>query len=79
MINLEKRIVTNCTSVLSLIFFYSSNQDLEMALMESNATWKIVIGHHAIRSVGHHGDTLELVQKLLPLLEVTILSKQIMI
>ena len=39
-------------------------------LSKSTATWKVVIGHHTIRSVGHHGDTEELVDKLLPLLEV---------
>ncbi|KAL0355009.1 UNVERIFIED_CONTAM: Purple acid phosphatase 17 [Sesamum radiatum] len=43
--------------------------DLEVALKESRARWKIVVGHHAIRSVGHHGDTQELVDQLLPLLQ----------
>ncbi|XP_042063223.1 purple acid phosphatase 17-like [Salvia splendens] len=43
-------------------------KDLERALKESRAKWKIVVGHHAIRSVGHHGDTAELVNLLLPLL-----------
>ncbi|KAJ9162590.1 hypothetical protein P3X46_022351 [Hevea brasiliensis] len=43
-------------------------KDLELALRESYAKWKIVIGHHAIRSIGHHGDTQELVDKLLPVL-----------
>ncbi|OVA07379.1 Phosphoesterase domain [Macleaya cordata] len=44
-------------------------KDVEKALMESNAKWKIVVGHHAIRSVGHHGDTQELVRQLLPILQ----------
>ncbi|KAL2234489.1 purple acid phosphatase 17 [Sesamum indicum] len=44
-------------------------RDLESALKESRAKWKIVVGHHAIRSVGHHGDTLELVRHLLPILQ----------
>ncbi|KAK4410723.1 Purple acid phosphatase 17 [Sesamum angolense] len=44
-------------------------RDLESALKESRAKWKIVVGHHAIRSVGHHGDTLELVHHLLPILQ----------
>eukprot|EP01018_Ginkgo_biloba_P005120 Gb_14817 [translate_table: standard] len=44
-------------------------QDVTMALNASNATWKIVVGHHPIRSVGHHGDTSELIQQLLPILE----------
>ncbi|KAK4436794.1 Purple acid phosphatase 17 [Sesamum alatum] len=44
-------------------------KDLELALKESTARWKIVVGHHAIRSVGHHGDTQELVDQLLPILQ----------
>lgn len=44
-------------------------KNLRLSLSSSNATWKLVIGHHPIRSVGVHGDTLELVQSLLPLLE----------
>ncbi|XP_057767612.1 purple acid phosphatase 17-like [Salvia miltiorrhiza] len=44
-------------------------KDLEIALKESRAKWKIVVGHHAIRSVGHHGDTTELVNLLLPVLQ----------
>ncbi|XP_073144509.1 purple acid phosphatase 17-like isoform X2 [Henckelia pumila] len=43
-------------------------KDLESALKTSSAKWKIVVGHHAIRSAGHHGDTHELVQSLLPIL-----------
>ncbi|KAF4373520.1 hypothetical protein F8388_025214 [Cannabis sativa] len=43
--------------------------DVEKILKESHATWKIVVGHHAIRSVGHHGDTKELIEQLLPILE----------
>lgn len=44
-------------------------EDLESALSGSRVTWKIVVGHHAIRSVGHHGDTQELVKLLLPILQ----------
>jgi tartrate-resistant acid phosphatase type 5 len=44
-------------------------KDLESALRKSRAKWKIVVGHHAIRSVGHHGDTPELVNHLLPILQ----------
>ncbi|EXC02518.1 Purple acid phosphatase 17 [Morus notabilis] len=44
-------------------------KDVELALSESSATWKIVVGHHAIRSVGHHGDTKELMEQLLPILK----------
>ncbi|KAG9147343.1 hypothetical protein Leryth_021420 [Lithospermum erythrorhizon] len=43
--------------------------DLKTSLKKSTATWKIVVGHHAIRSVGHHGDTQELVHHLLPILQ----------
>ncbi|XP_057794159.1 purple acid phosphatase 4-like isoform X2 [Salvia miltiorrhiza] len=44
-------------------------QDLDVALRESHATWKIVAGHHTIKSASIHGNTQELVQKLLPILE----------
>ncbi|XP_051115859.1 purple acid phosphatase 8-like [Andrographis paniculata] len=44
-------------------------KDLDSALRESNAKWKILVGHHPIRSVGHHGDTQELIDQLLPILE----------
>ncbi|KAG2558127.1 hypothetical protein PVAP13_8NG140800 [Panicum virgatum] len=44
-------------------------KDLASALKRSKATWKIVVGHHAIRSVSEHGDTQELVQQLLPILK----------
>ena len=49
---------------------YLSNllKDLDMALSESRAKWKIVVGHHAIKSIGHHGDTQELINHLLPIL-----------
>ncbi|KAK4488892.1 hypothetical protein RD792_004691 [Penstemon davidsonii] len=42
---------------------------LNTALGESRAKWKIVVGHHTIKSVGIHGDTQELVQKVLPILQ----------
>ncbi|TKY69193.1 Purple acid phosphatase 17 [Spatholobus suberectus] len=42
---------------------------LEKALMKSTARWKIVVGHHAIRSIGHHGDSPELVKHLVPVLK----------
>ncbi|RLM69627.1 purple acid phosphatase 3-like [Panicum miliaceum] len=44
-------------------------KDLTCALKQSKATWKIIVGHHAIRSVSEHGDTQELVQQLLPILK----------
>ncbi|KAF7827537.1 purple acid phosphatase 17-like [Senna tora] len=44
-------------------------KDLEEALVNSSATWKFVVGHHAIRSIGHHGDTLELIKLVTPMLK----------
>ncbi|XP_072992140.1 purple acid phosphatase 4-like [Typha latifolia] len=44
-------------------------KDVELALKESTAIWKVVIGHHAIRSVSEHGDSIELVNLLLPMLK----------
>ena len=38
------------------------------ALGASKAQWKIVIGHHPIYSGGDHGDSPELIEKVLPLL-----------
>jgi hypothetical protein len=43
-------------------------------LKQSTAQWKIVVGHHTIRTAGKHGDTEELVQLLLPMLKVYIHS-----
>lgn len=42
---------------------------LEEQLDVSKAAWKIVYGHHPIFSNGRHGDTPDLVRRLLPLLE----------
>jgi acid phosphatase len=39
------------------------------ALAASTAPWKIVFGHHPIYSGGLHGDSPELVENILPLLE----------
>ncbi|KAI4357442.1 hypothetical protein L6164_001390 [Bauhinia variegata] len=44
-------------------------KDFEEALMKSTANWKIVVGHHTIRSIGSHGDTPELKEKLVPILK----------
>ncbi|XP_020206336.1 purple acid phosphatase 17 [Cajanus cajan] len=44
-------------------------KDLDGALMKSTARWKIVVGHHAIRSIGHHGDSPDLVKHLVPILK----------
>lgn len=43
---------------------------LDKALGESQAAWKIVAGHHTVRSGGSsHGDTPELVEMIKPILE----------
>ncbi|CAL9126287.1 unnamed protein product [Musa acuminata var. zebrina] len=44
-------------------------KDLDSALEASRATWKVVVGHHTIRSVSIHGDTKELQTSLLPVLK----------
>ncbi|KAK5839621.1 Purple acid phosphatase 3 -like protein [Gossypium arboreum] len=44
-------------------------KELRCSLRESVGKWKIVIGHHPIRSIGHHGQTKELITLLLPILE----------
>ncbi|XP_069153028.1 purple acid phosphatase 8-like isoform X1 [Solanum lycopersicum] len=44
-------------------------KDLDLALSKSTAKWKIVIGHHTIKSAGHHGIIMELAQQLVPILE----------
>ncbi|CAK9148657.1 unnamed protein product [Ilex paraguariensis] len=50
---------------------YLSNllEDLKLALRNSSAKWKIVVGHQTIKSAGEHGVTQELVQHLLPILQ----------
>ncbi|KAK3150993.1 hypothetical protein QOZ80_3AG0240250 [Eleusine coracana subsp. coracana] len=45
-------------------------KDLDEAMKKSTAKWKIAVGHHTMRSVSHHGDTVELLQLLLPILKV---------
>lgn len=42
---------------------------LDAQLAQSRATWKVVVGHHPIRSGGRHGGSPVLVQRLEPLLE----------
>jgi len=48
-------------------------QNLNSQLKSSMATWKVVVGHHTIRSLGRHGETPELVKHVLPILEVSFL------
>ncbi|RZC80768.1 hypothetical protein C5167_043347 [Papaver somniferum] len=45
-------------------------EELKTVLKESDAKWKIVVGHHTLRSAGQHRDTRELVEQLLPILEL---------
>ena len=42
---------------------------LDKALSESNAKWKIVVGHHMIRSHGVYGDQKFMMKKLKPILD----------
>jgi acid phosphatase len=42
---------------------------LEKALSESKAKWKIVVGHHMIRSHGVYGDQKFMMKKLKPILD----------
>ncbi|KAK8579563.1 hypothetical protein V6N13_142753 [Hibiscus sabdariffa] len=44
-------------------------KDLKAEMRDSTAKWKFVVGHHAIRSLGQHGETPELIKFLLPLLK----------
>lgn len=50
---------------------YLSNllKDVDSALRHSTAKWKIVVGHHTIKSAGHHGNTKEVEEQLLPILQ----------
>ncbi|OIW18066.1 hypothetical protein TanjilG_19298 [Lupinus angustifolius] len=50
---------------------YISNllKDVDLALKESRAKWKFVVGHHPIKSAGENGSTKELEKQLLPILE----------
>ncbi|RHN42347.1 putative Acid phosphatase [Medicago truncatula] len=43
--------------------------NVDSALVQSKARWKIVVGHHTIKTVGHHGNTQELEEQLLPILK----------
>ena len=42
---------------------------MDGATKKSRVRWKVAIGHHMMRSVSAHGDTLELLQLLLPMLK----------
>ncbi|KAL6649564.1 hypothetical protein ACP70R_013788 [Stipagrostis hirtigluma subsp. patula] len=50
--------------------FIVNAEDLNnKAMKKSTASWKIVVGHHTMRSVSEHGDTKELLKQLLPVLK----------
>ncbi|KAF8650804.1 hypothetical protein HU200_063709 [Digitaria exilis] len=51
------------------IYITNLLKDLEYALTESKAPWKIVVGHHPISSACGHGNNTELEQLLLPVLK----------
>jgi tartrate-resistant acid phosphatase type 5 len=44
---------------------------LKQTLSATGNSWKIVIGHHPLYSVGRHGDTKELIQRYRPLFNQT--------
>ncbi|KAG4148842.1 hypothetical protein ERO13_D05G308700v2 [Gossypium hirsutum] len=44
-------------------------KDLKAEMRNSTALWKFAVGHHAIKSLGHHGDTAQLIKFLLPVLK----------
>ncbi|XP_023638021.1 purple acid phosphatase 7-like [Capsella rubella] len=43
--------------------------DLDLAIKNSRATLKFVVGHHGIKTASHHGVTQELIDQPLPVLE----------
>ncbi|CAL0329799.1 unnamed protein product [Lupinus luteus] len=45
--------------------------DVDLALKQSRAKWKFVVGHHPIKSAGENGNTKELEKQLLPILEAS--------
>ncbi|RHN42336.1 putative Acid phosphatase [Medicago truncatula] len=44
-------------------------KEVDSALVQSTAKWKIVVAHHPIKSAGPHGNTQELEEQLLPILK----------
>nr|XP_027096427.1 purple acid phosphatase 8-like isoform X1 [Coffea arabica] len=50
-------------------YLFNLLKDLDTALKESSSDWKIVVGHHTLRSAGKHGITFELEERLLPVLQ----------
>ncbi|KAG6401839.1 hypothetical protein SASPL_138707 [Salvia splendens] len=50
-------------------YMSSTLKNMNVSLEHSKAPWKIVVGHHTIRSIGYHGDTQEMIDHFLPILE----------
>ncbi|CAN7002906.1 unnamed protein product [Brassica oleracea var. botrytis] len=53
-------------------YIYNLLHDLDLEIKKSRATWKFVVGHHGIKTAGQHGVAQELVDQLLPILELKI-------
>ncbi|KAE8690937.1 Purple acid phosphatase 3 [Hibiscus syriacus] len=59
----------DATPFVSNYFTNPEEHEVESGLRESTAKWKIVVGHHKIKSAGQHGNTHEFDLHLLPLLQ----------
>ncbi|KAM4109017.1 hypothetical protein ACB094_03G089600 [Castanea mollissima] len=66
--NLNQRPQPHLVHHLNLLTYWRT-KDVDSALRDSTAKWKIVVGHHTIKSAGQHGITLELEEQLLPILQ----------
>jgi tartrate-resistant acid phosphatase type 5 len=71
LINDKQAIMMLQSKIISNRFRCVGGQDLDEAMKKSTATWRVAVGHHTMRSVSDHGDTKELLQLLLPVLQVT--------
>jgi tartrate-resistant acid phosphatase type 5 len=71
LINDKQAIMMLQSKIISNLFRCVGGQDLDEAMKKSTATWRVAVGHHTMRSVSDHGDTKELLQLLLPVLQVT--------
>jgi tartrate-resistant acid phosphatase type 5 len=56
--------------MIAFVYILVLLQNLSSSLEASQAKWKIAVGHHTMRSGGKHGETLELLDQVLPILEV---------
>jgi tartrate-resistant acid phosphatase type 5 len=69
LINDKQAIMMLQSKIISNRFRCVGGQDLDEAMKKSTATWRVAVGHHTMRSVSDHGDTKELLQLLLPVLQ----------